>query len=471
VADPTDPPTPPGQQPWPRTPVQPPAWGPGWGQAWGPPPDTTPPDGRAAPPWPPYYGPPPPERPPARNPLPRPAGTPRMLRLELGLVLLLAFSPGILGLLILALGPEGSAEVEAQLVPSVVSIVFELFLSWSPVLVVGFLLARNREGWAGIGLTRFRGGDLGMGLILWVASFVLVLVLAQLFQYFGQREVDFLPEGLPLWFRSVQAVLIAVTAGVTEEIVVRGYAQTRLEQLRAPTAVIILLPTALWGVLHAYQGAGAALTIFGLGLMYAWYFLRPRRLGPLTRDNSLFAPTLLVFTGAGASRPASASGALEDQVEVDGQAVLDRDDRAEAGRLDLEVAHLHRELAHDLDGRPVPAPLQVEVHLAGHPVDREPALALAADLLALDRRGRQLDGLGQLQGGRRVLLRLQAALADGVVTAGLVAGQLGQVGLDLDRLHGVAGHLHGPGHRGGPADRLVRAAQGGQLLPDPVADI
>jgi uncharacterized protein len=300
VADPTDPPTPPGQQPWPRTPVQPPGWGPGWGQAWGPPPDTAPPDGGAAPPGPPYYGPPPPERPPARNPLPRPAGTPRMLRLELGLVLLLAFSPGILGLLILALGPEGSAEVEAQLVPSLVSIAFELFLSWSPVLVVGFLLARNREGWAGIGLTRFRAGDLGMGLILWVASFVLVLVLAQLFQYFGQREVDFLPEGLPLWFRSVQAVLIAVTAGVTEEIVVRGYAQTRLEQLRAPTAVIILLPTALWGVLHAYQGAGAALTIFGLGLMYAWYFQRTRRLWPLILAHILFDATQLVFILAGA---------------------------------------------------------------------------------------------------------------------------------------------------------------------------
>jgi uncharacterized protein len=312
VADPTDPPTPPGQQPWPRTPPQPPAWGPGpaqppaWGPgggpAWGPPPDTPPGAGAAppqtAPPGAPY-GPPPPQRPPARNPLPRPVGTPRMLRLELGLVLLLAFSPGILGLLLLALGPAGSAEVEAQLVPSLVSIVFELFLSWSPVLVVGFLLARNRERWAGIGLTRFRAADLGMGAVLWVASFILVLVLAQLFQYFGQREVDFLPEGLPLWFRSLQAVLIAVTAGVTEEIVVRGYAQTRLEQLRAPTAVIILLPTALWGVLHVYQGVGAALTIFGLGLMYAWYFQRTRRLWPLILAHTLFDATQLVFILAG----------------------------------------------------------------------------------------------------------------------------------------------------------------------------
>jgi membrane protease YdiL (CAAX protease family) len=276
VADPTDPP---------------PAW---------PPPPPWPqgrlPHGRQPPLAPPPVGTAPPVSPrPGRNPLPRPAGSARVLRLELGLVLLLAFSPGILGLLILALGPEGTAEVEAQLVPSLVSIVFELFLSWSPVLVVGYLLIRSREGWPGIGLTRLRAGDLGLGAVLWVASFVLVLVLAQVFSHFGQREVDFLTEGLPLWFRVLQAVLIAATAGVTEEIVVRGYAQTRLEQLRAPTAVILLVPTALWGVLHVYQGLGAALTIFCLGLMYAAWFHRTRRLWPLILAHTLFDMTQLVF--------------------------------------------------------------------------------------------------------------------------------------------------------------------------------
>jgi membrane protease YdiL (CAAX protease family) len=222
-----------------------------------------------------------------------------MLRWELGLVLLLAFAPSVLGLLFLALGPEGTAEVEAEVVPSLVSIAIELFLSWSPILVIGYLLARNREGWPGIGLTRLRPGDIGMGAVLWVASFVVVLVLAWLFQYFGQREVDFLPEDLPLWFRALQAVLIAVTAGVTEEIVVRGYAQTRLEQLRASAAVILLVPTALWAVLHVYQGLGAALTIFGLGLMYAWYFQRTRRLWPLILAHVLFDMTQLVLILSG----------------------------------------------------------------------------------------------------------------------------------------------------------------------------
>jgi len=296
VADPTDPPPPPAQPPLGWTPVEPPAGGPR--------PPTPPPWAGAAPSqtvpsgW--QYGPPGPEgQRPARTPLPTPASPPRMLRLELGLVLLLAFAPSVLGLLFLALGPQGTAPAETQVLPSLVSIIIELFLSWSPVLVIGYLLARDRAGWAGIGLTRFRAGDLGMGAVLWVASFILVLVLAQVFQYFGQREVDFLPPGLPLWFRAFQAVLIAVTAGVTEEIVVRGYAQTRLEQLRAPTAVILLLPTALWGVLHVYQGLGAALTIFGLGLMYAWYFQRTRRLWPLILAHTLFDLTQLILILAG----------------------------------------------------------------------------------------------------------------------------------------------------------------------------
>jgi membrane protease YdiL (CAAX protease family) len=94
-------------------------------------------------------------------------------------------------------------------------------------------------------------------------------------------------------------VIIAVTAGFTEEVVVRGYAQTRLEQLRAPTAAIILLPTALWAVLHVYQGLGAALTIFCLGLLYAWYYQRTRRLWPLILAHGLFNMTQLVFILAG----------------------------------------------------------------------------------------------------------------------------------------------------------------------------
>src|SRR4029453_18596161 len=158
VSDPTDPPAPPGQPSWPPPPPGQPAartWG--WTSPPGPSPDAgPPPDAGTArpqgppPSWMPYgpHGPVPPGLgPPARNPVPRPPGSPRMLRLELGLVLLLAFSPGVLGLLLVALGPENSSQVEAQVVPSLISLAFEVFLSFIPVLVIGYLLTRNREGW------------------------------------------------------------------------------------------------------------------------------------------------------------------------------------------------------------------------------------------------------------------------------------------------------------------------------------
>jgi membrane protease YdiL (CAAX protease family) len=220
-----------------------------------------------------------------------------VLWLELGLVLLLAFAPGILSLLLSALGSSGSNGGAAdQLLPAIVSGVFTLFLSWSPVLLIAYLLVRSGEGRQGIGLGRFDGRADGLvGLGLWVASFVLVLILARVFSPLGQNNVNFLPNELPLWFRIVEAFGIAITAGVTEEVVVRGYAQTRLEQLKAPVAVILLLPTALWGLLHLYEGAGPALTVFCLGMLYAWYYHKTRRLWPIIIAHALFDLTQLAL--------------------------------------------------------------------------------------------------------------------------------------------------------------------------------
>jgi membrane protease YdiL (CAAX protease family) len=243
-----------------------------------------------------------PERP-DRQPLPPAPAAPRVLWLELALVLVLAFAPGALSLLVLAVGNNAQTNGSEQLVPAIVSGLFSAFLSWSPVLLIAYLVIRSGEGMRGIGLGRFDPRNDGMvGLGLWVASFVLVLILAWIFSPLGQRDVDFLPTELPLWFRWVDALVIAGTAGITEEVVVRGYAQTRLEQLKAPTPVILLLPTALWGVLHLYQGASAALTIFCLGMLYAWYFYRTRRLWPIIIAHGLFDLTQLVLLLAGTSR-------------------------------------------------------------------------------------------------------------------------------------------------------------------------
>lgn len=211
-------------------------------------------------------------------------------------MLVFAFLPGLPGLLLLVLGaPEGSSGGIDELTPAIVFGLIDLAFAWGPVVLLAYLLARRGEGLAAIGLDRFRASDAGMGAVLWVASWVLVYVVGSLLSGLGSNNVDFLPEALPPWFRIVDALVIAVTAGVTEEMVVRGYAQTRLEQLRAPTAVVIVLPTALWGLLHLYQGLGPALTIFCLGLVYAIWFHATRRLWPLIIAHVLFDLTQLAL--------------------------------------------------------------------------------------------------------------------------------------------------------------------------------
>ena len=280
-----------------------PGWGPAQGNGWGVGLDQGQRSGQppGAPPGPGGPGGPRPSRP-ERLPLPPPPAAPHVLWLELGLVLVLAFAPGALSLLVLAIGTGANTNGSEQLLPAIVSGLFSAFLSWSPVLLIAYLLVRSGEGRRGIGLGRFEGRADGLvGLGLWVASFVLVLILAWVFSPLGHREVDFLPNELPQWFRWVDALVIAVTAGVTEEVVVRGYAQTRLEQLKVPTAMVLVLPTALWGILHLYQGASAALTVFCLGMLYAWYFHRTRRLWPIIIAHGLFDLTPLVLLLAGSS--------------------------------------------------------------------------------------------------------------------------------------------------------------------------
>lgn len=218
------------------------------------------------------------------------------LALELSLVLLFAFLPGLPGLLLLLLGgTQGSSGGVTQLTPAIVFGLIDLALAWGPVLLLGYLLVRGGEGRAAIGLGRFRASDAGTGAALWVASWVLVYVVGSLLSGLGSNNVDFLPKALPLWFLIVDALVIAVTAGITEEVVVRGYAQTRLEQLRAPTAVVIALPTTLWGLLHLYQGPGPALTILCLGLAYATWFHLTRRLWPLVIAHLMFDLTQLAL--------------------------------------------------------------------------------------------------------------------------------------------------------------------------------
>jgi membrane protease YdiL (CAAX protease family) len=218
-----------------------------------------------------------------------------VLALELALVLLFAFAPAVLGLIIDALTSPSDQSIQPTLVVALFSLVVLLALTWAPPVVIGVILLARREPFATIGLTRPSGRDLRAGLLLWIAGHLVVLLLSPLFQGLGTNEVDLLPTGLPTWFLVIDILAIALSAGVTEEILVRGYAQTRLEQLRMPAWLVIVAPTALWATLHVYEGLGGAMVIFGLGLLFAVYFQQTRRLWPIIIAHTLFDLTVLTL--------------------------------------------------------------------------------------------------------------------------------------------------------------------------------
>ena len=89
------------------------------------------------------------------------------------------------------------------------------------------------------------------------------------------------------WWRIPVLVLAAIENGVLEEALVVGYLLTRLEQLRVPAWAAIAISAILRGSYHLYQGFGGFLGNAVMGVVFAWFFQRTRRLWPLVIAHSL----------------------------------------------------------------------------------------------------------------------------------------------------------------------------------------
>lgn len=88
--------------------------------------------------------------------------------------------------------------------------------------------------------------------------------------------------GLPdLWWAAVILLASAAVAGLVEEIIVVGYLVTRLQQLKWSIPAIIAASALLRGAYHLYQGWPMALGNVAMGVVFALFYLKTGRVGPL----------------------------------------------------------------------------------------------------------------------------------------------------------------------------------------------
>lgn len=190
------------------------------------------------------------------------------------------------------LNPSRSERPVFDLIYQLLAIIGELM----PVALVVFLLwnsARPHLGRLGIDGTRpWRDTRNGIGLALLIGVPGLALYLA------GRAlglTVTVVPAALDEYWWTVPVLLLsAARAGIVEEVIVVGYLFARLRDLRWGLWAIILTSALLRATYHLYQGFGAFVGNFVMGLVFGWLYTRYGRLLPLVIAHTLIDAAVFV---------------------------------------------------------------------------------------------------------------------------------------------------------------------------------
>jgi membrane protease YdiL (CAAX protease family) len=166
-----------------------------------------------------------------------------------------------------------------------------------PVALALYLLsADGRSAVRQIGLTFARPWrDLGIGLGLAAAIGVPGLALYAVGRVLGitvQVQPTTIDEH---WWTISLLILLALKNALLEEVVAVGYLMERLRQLRWSLPAIIAASALLRGTYHLYQGWGAFAGNVVMGVVFAWYYHRSRRVMPLVVAHTVM--DLTVFVG------------------------------------------------------------------------------------------------------------------------------------------------------------------------------
>jgi membrane protease YdiL (CAAX protease family) len=160
-----------------------------------------------------------------------------------------------------------------------------IFFALVPVLLALYLLGRARTQ-LGLNLQK-PGFDLGWGAGLAAAIGIPGLLLVYVAAKLG-LNAQIIPAALqPVWWAVPVLILSAIQNAMLEEVIVVGYLITRLRELGGRLGYVVLASAILRGSYHLYQGFGAFVGNAVMGVVFALFYLRFKRVMPLIVAHSL----------------------------------------------------------------------------------------------------------------------------------------------------------------------------------------
>ena len=168
-----------------------------------------------------------------------------------------------------------------------------IFFALIPVLLALYLLGRARSS-LGLDLRR-PVADTGWGVALAAAigipGLLLVFAAAQL-----GLNAQIVPAALqPVWWAVPVLILKAIENAILEEVIVVGYLITRLRSMGMRLWLVVACSAVLRGSYHLYQGFGAFVGNAVMGVVFALFFLKYKRVMPLIIAHALL--DIVAFVG------------------------------------------------------------------------------------------------------------------------------------------------------------------------------
>jgi membrane protease YdiL (CAAX protease family) len=218
-------------------------------------------------------------------PAPAPTEPSRTLAEELVIVLALSLLASAIDALISFTAAPVNRSVSVAVVPQSPRLVVQLAgiaLALPPVWLVFYLLRRNRERPATIGMAWDRPRfDVPVGLVLALVVGAAGIVIYIVSVRIGHNRLVVPVPPLGQWWTIPVLLLSAAQNALLEETVVLGYMVTRLQQIGTSALAAIGVSALLRGTYHLYQGWGGFVGNLTMGLLFGLIFLRWRRTWPM----------------------------------------------------------------------------------------------------------------------------------------------------------------------------------------------